>query len=417
MIKSVIILASFLLLHLTALAQISGCTDHKAANYNPAAQINDGSCLYDTTDYYPELLIASLPYQLRENSGLILFDGGIWTHNDSGGKPEIYKIDMRSGKIVQTIRLNGARNQDWEDIAQDEQNIYIADIGNNNGNRTDLCIYKVSKTDIPGRKNGIVPAEMITFRFGDQSAFRYNPLAHNYDCEAMIACGDSLFLFTKNWVDLNTRLYALPAHTGDYTISPRAEFAVNGLITGADLNPGKKEVTLVGYHEYVSFIIILSDYQDYRFFSGNKRRVEFPDMVFTQTEGIAYLDPKTVLISCEESAVPPGIYSVNVSLWTEHYHTSRSFSPKRSIDVEMYRKPKSGKYFFRVIALPDPALKIEIYTNSWTRMESDKSRISYDMRTSVLSLDFMDTEPGLYFVKLISGEEQHVVKLFVDHHN
>lgn len=417
MIKPAIILASLLLVHVVASSQINGCTDRKAVNYDPAAQINDGSCVYDTAEYYPELLIPKLPYQLRENSGIILFDGGIWTHNDSGGKPEIYKIDLRNGKIVQTIRLNGARNHDWEDIAQDGQYIYIGDFGNNNGNRTDLCIYKISKIDIPGRKNGVVPAEMITFRFGDQSAFPYNPLAHNYDCEAMIACDDSLFLFTKDWDDLNTRLYAIPARSGDYTIFPRAEFEVHGLITGADLNPGKKEVALVGYHEYVSFIVILSDYQDYLFFSGNKRRISFPDMVFTQTEGIAYLDPQTVLISCEESAVPPGIYSVNVSLWTEHYHTSRSFSSKRSIDVEMFRKPKSDKYFFRIITLPDPALKIEIYNNSWNRMESDKSRIFYDMRTSVLSLDFMDTEPGLYFVKLISGEEQHVVKLFVDHHN
>ena len=43
------------------------------------------------------------------------------------------------------LSVNKEENVDWEDITQDETHIYIADFGNNNGNRTDLKIYKILK--------------------------------------------------------------------------------------------------------------------------------------------------------------------------------------------------------------------------------------------------------------------------------
>lgn len=56
-----------------------------------------------------------------------------WTHNDSGGRPEIYGLDD-SGALVAVVRLNGVRAKDWEDIAsvvddEGRERIYIADIG------------------------------------------------------------------------------------------------------------------------------------------------------------------------------------------------------------------------------------------------------------------------------------------------
>ena len=39
------------------------------------------------------------------------------------------------------IKLNQLKNKDWEDIAKDSENYYIADTGNNNATRENLKIY------------------------------------------------------------------------------------------------------------------------------------------------------------------------------------------------------------------------------------------------------------------------------------
>jgi hypothetical protein len=45
------------------------------------------------------------------------------------------------------IKLNGVKNNDWEELTQDKTHFYLGDFGNNaSGNRTDLTIYKIAKT-------------------------------------------------------------------------------------------------------------------------------------------------------------------------------------------------------------------------------------------------------------------------------
>lgn len=88
-----------------------------------------------------------LPNEIEETSGLLFFNGKLITHNDSGDGPNLYEIDTLSGAISRVITITNATHIDWEDISQDDTYIYIADIGNNNGNREDLKIYKVLKSD------------------------------------------------------------------------------------------------------------------------------------------------------------------------------------------------------------------------------------------------------------------------------
>jgi len=51
-------------------AQICGCTDPLANNFNPLATSNDGTCTYNTSIVSPESSW-SLPTILNETSGLI----------------------------------------------------------------------------------------------------------------------------------------------------------------------------------------------------------------------------------------------------------------------------------------------------------------------------------------------------------
>lgn len=61
-------------------AQISGCTDPEANNYNSSATINDGSCTYNVTIYNPPVKFL-LSDEIEESSGLAYLNGKLWTIN------------------------------------------------------------------------------------------------------------------------------------------------------------------------------------------------------------------------------------------------------------------------------------------------------------------------------------------------
>jgi hypothetical protein len=264
---------------LSGFSQIPGCADPQALNYNSEATINDGSCIYSSTSTTPVNIVRSLPGEIIETSGLIFWKGGLWTHNDSGNEPNLYKIDTITGMILQTITISEAINIDWEDIAQNETHIYIGDFGNNIGNRADQKIYIIEKSAFPVSGDGVVPCAIINFTYGDQSSFEPGNRNNDYDCESMIAFGDSLYLFTKNWVNEQTRLYGMPDTAGTYQLFPMDTMNADGLITGADVISGGSDIILCGYKNYNPFIWLLFDFPGSNFFSGNKRRIDFSGII------------------------------------------------------------------------------------------------------------------------------------------
>src|SRR4051812_7217146 len=252
----------------------SGCTDPTASNYDPAAKSNDGSCAYPYTHVNPAK-VTSLDTMLMESSGLVFTDGRLWTHNDSGNPADICSIDTATGAVLQTVHIDNFPNTDWEDITGDSSYIYIADCGNNNGDRHDLKILRIAKADIGTAAVIHVNAQVINLSYADQTSFTSNPF-NNYDCEAIIAVHDSLYLFTKDRGDNQTRVYRVTKMPGTYTLSPYASYNVGGLITGATCNVQTGEIVLVGYSiiKSNSFLLLLNDYKGDLFFSGNKRRVD-----------------------------------------------------------------------------------------------------------------------------------------------
>lgn len=186
-----------------------------------------------------------LPETINETSGLLFINNKIVTHNDSGGAANLYEVDNVSGFITRTIVINNAINIDWEDIAEDETHIYIADIGNNNGNRTNLTIYKILKTDYISSNN--VTAEIIRYSYSDQTNFSSQPNNNNFDSEAISIYQGNIIIFTKNWVDLRTNVYTIPKTPGNHSAIRTSTFNVNGLITGASYNKQKNSFMLTGY--------------------------------------------------------------------------------------------------------------------------------------------------------------------------
>jgi hypothetical protein len=82
---------------------------------------------------------------VKKTSGLLFLDGKIITHNDSGDAANLYEIDSLSGAILRTISISNATNIDLEGLAENDTHLFIADIGNNNGNREDLKIDTILK--------------------------------------------------------------------------------------------------------------------------------------------------------------------------------------------------------------------------------------------------------------------------------
>lgn len=285
-----------------SLAQkIVGCADPEAKNYNPLANINDGTCEYETTVYNPTLKYI-LPEEIKETSGLIYYNEGLWTINDSGNPSILYKFKPETGQILQRISLTNTKNKDWEALAQDEECIYIGDIGNNSGNRVKLKIWIVYKEDLPSYGDKSVVPGLIEFSFPDHPRKKIkNKENNNFDCEAMICVKDSLYLFSKNRGDNKTRLYCLPKKEGNYQAELVDTFDSKGLITGADYNRQLKEITLVGYTNktWQPFIWLLFDFRDNLFFSGNCRRIDLQDITATQTEAVSYTNNRNCVITSE----------------------------------------------------------------------------------------------------------------------
>jgi hypothetical protein len=233
-----------------------------------------------------------LDKKLHETSGLVKYNNRFWTHNDDTDC-NLYALDTLTGTIIETYNLPNSTNTDWEELAQDESHFYIGDFGNNaTGNRTDLHILKIEKLSIINRNPNI---ERIDFKYPNQSDF--SPQQHNktnFDCEAMIIVGDSIFLFSKEWKSKKTTVYSLPKSSGKYTANKKGSIRVKGLVCGAFFFEPKRQLTLCGYTKFGKpFVFQFYDFENFNFFSGKsikyklKSRFEQIESIFSE-DGIQF---------------------------------------------------------------------------------------------------------------------------------
>ncbi len=293
-------------------------------------QNNDLSFPIRTQYYNPPIHIRKLPAALSETSGLIYYNGLFWTHNDSGGEPKIYGIDTLKGKIIQTIHLN-ASHKDWEDIAQDDDYIFIGDFGNNLGTRNDLCIYRIKKEQIPQQGDVSLTPEVIRFRWDKSLETSLPDRKTNFDCEAMFCLHDRLILLTINWGNQRTSIYSLPKIPGDYSPVFLLDFNANGLITGADFLEDDQTLALCGYKSYVPFIWLIKDFQTIDTRGWTALRLELDDRAGSQTEGICFGPAKSLYVSSEATAFYPAL------IFKLDYPALSSRLPLRGEDVFSYQ--------------------------------------------------------------------------------
>jgi len=268
--------------------------------------------------YNPQLK-AELPLEINESSGVFFHNGRLWTHNDSGGKPILYAIDTATFEVVQRITLANAQNKDWEDVCTDGETVYVGDFGNNNGSRKKLRIYTFPLSAIPDEGDASVQADTIIFRFADQTNFEKRKHLHDFDCEAMFATEDHLYLLSKGWVTGTTRLYRLPKTPGKYVAEVVNAFDSQGLVTGADYDRENHILVIVGYVNslWKPFMYIIFNFDEHGEKLSN-HRIEMPQLVGAQTEGICFFDYGRCFVSAETSpTMTTRVVEVDFRKWIE----------------------------------------------------------------------------------------------------
>ena len=328
--------------------------------------------------------VANLGPANNETSGLLYFHDTLFSINDSGNAPALIAIDPVTGATLQTWAFLNAQNQDWEALAASTSKIFIGDIGNNMGARSFFDIYQVTLTDLP--TTDTLANQKFTFYYPDQPNDALPMNAHNFDAEAMVWRNDSLHIFSKNWVNLWTKHYVLPATWQDTIAATLLDsFQIDGLITDAAYDSQQDQFYLLGYQQQVSglyntFMWLLWDFPN-GIFDGKRRRLELGSTLsLAQTEGICVTGPNSGLISGEQInsviTIPPKIHSWNVD-------------QLMATDVDLVLK---GVYFSdNTLYLPegfDEILSL-VDTNRKVVLQTQKGKRTYNLER---------LEPGAYYL-------------------
>jgi len=240
--------------------------------------------------------VGELPNELWETSGLLFYKGKLITHNDSGGTAQLFEIDTLSREITRTVTLTNVDNNDWEALSQDETYIYIGDFGNNVGTRTNLAVYRVSKSDYD--TSDMLTAEVIAFSYEDQTDFNDNGNS-DWDAEAFFILGDECILLTKQWQSSGSTAYAFPKNPGNYVAQKRDTAIDLGLITDADYNAENETLFLIGYNSFLSpFVISYKNITSTAIFTDATLKTPL-SIGIVQTEGLTSDEKGTYYLTSE----------------------------------------------------------------------------------------------------------------------
>jgi hypothetical protein len=116
----------------------------------PAAAASPAACRYAQTRRLAEVQDRAI----KEGSALAAsqrWPGVYWTLNDSGNPPIVFAVDEQ-GRARGTFQVDKAENVDWEALQvgpgrDGGSALYVGDIGDNDGRRRELAIYRVPEPE------------------------------------------------------------------------------------------------------------------------------------------------------------------------------------------------------------------------------------------------------------------------------
>ena len=240
--------------------------------------------------------VGYLDDKIKETSGLNIFNGKLYTFNDSGNDPELFELDETTGSIKNTLKIN-AKNKDWEALTNDGKNFYIGDFGNNGGTRRDLEIYRLPFGNGEPKNDSIAK---ISFYYPDQTEFIPKYTDNDYDAEAMIYLNGKLHIFTKEWTSKSTTHYIVDPEVSEKQKAQKTEaYKTNFVVTDAAYFD--KKLYLVGYTKKTEvFMDVFTETEPGVFFKEKPRHYYLGSaLAVGQIEGIA-VDERGIYISGEK---------------------------------------------------------------------------------------------------------------------
>lgn len=233
---------------LLALCCVTGCS-----SLPPSAPDN-----MSTDATFAEVM---LPALVAETSGLVCLPGGQFlTINDSGNEATVFQLNSR-GEVMQQFLLD-ASNRDWEAMTVHQQQLWIADIGNNSGARSGGDLYQTALNLQPHRKNSAVKTSFI---YPEMPLPPLQSYQHDFDAEAIVSANGKLLLFNKAWQSPYSTVYQLTPAARDTQASQLARIhGLPGVITGAAFSEEHQIFVLTGYARFRENVLKLALYDDYQ---------------------------------------------------------------------------------------------------------------------------------------------------------
>ncbi len=342
--------------------------------------------------------VGNLPLGLQEISGSVFYNQSIYALNDSGGSTQLIEINPQTAELIREIDILGATNVDWEAMSMDETHIYIGDIGNNAGNRQDLTIYKIQKSEMA---QSSISAESFVFSYSDQINFENEFQNHNFDAEAMIVIGDSIYIFSKNWVDQQTKVYAIAKDGSQSVANLVAEIEVNTLVTDACYDAPSNQLVLIGYSEMLQpKTIVFPNFNTSNISNNTFETYALPIDFGTvlQTESVSYLGDNTYAVGNEYySTVVAGINIISEArLHTFTLNSTLQIAPSiPSIETTIYPNPSKD---FISIAISNSMQIENIYIYN---LYGIAQNITMDSNQII---DIQSLERGIYYLQFLTNQ-------------
>jgi hypothetical protein len=171
---------------------------------------------FDAAPYAPAQLDALITdAKLDEISGLAAsrrIDDLYWVHNDAPRPAELHAVNGR-GERRGSLRIDGTRAIDWEDIASYTLDgkpwLLIGDVGDNGGVRKDYELIAIEEPVLPADGKTLVVKPVWRMRF------RYPDAPHDCEAFAVDVQARQILLLTKRTPQ--PILFSLPLGPGDGT--------------------------------------------------------------------------------------------------------------------------------------------------------------------------------------------------------
>lgn len=206
-----------------------------------------------------------LPDVLHESSGVAVsrvHPGIFWTHNDSGDRPRFFAVDS-TARVIGIWNVADAKAVDWEDldvgpcpeseVAASSSCLYLADMGDNDRQRTEHTVYVVAEPDPADTTRTVRPLGRLRFRYPD--------VAHDAEALAVHPSGD-LVVVSKGRTDTILLYHLSPGElAGDVeadttvTLPPGTvlpigpDWSVGRVVTGGSFNPAGDVLVVRTYSE------------------------------------------------------------------------------------------------------------------------------------------------------------------------